>query len=52
MASSKVATGEYRQAGSAEADLMAVAQDMARGDPLDPDQERAAKAAGWLGSTK
>ncbi len=52
MASSKVATGEYRQAGSAEADLMAVAQDMALGDPLDTDQERAAKAAGWLGSTK
>lgn len=38
---------EYRQAGSAESDLMAAAQDMAQGAPLDAEQEKAAKAKGW-----
>jgi hypothetical protein len=37
----------YRQAGSAEGDLMAAAQAMAAGDPLDADQERAARQQGW-----
>lgn len=39
--------GAYRQAGSAQADLMAAAQDMMRGDPLDEAQEKAAVAKGW-----
>lgn len=39
--------GEYRQAGSAAGDLMAAAQAMASGDPLDAAQERAARAARW-----
>jgi len=47
MAGSGAQTGEYRQAGSAEGDLMATAQDMMRGDPLDESQERAAVAKGW-----
>ncbi|WP_260927003.1 hypothetical protein [Novosphingobium sp. 9] len=40
-------TGEYRQAGSAEADLMTAAQDMAKGDPLDATAEQQARASGW-----
>lgn len=44
---SKAATGQYRQAGSPLADLMANAQDMAGGDPLDAQQERDARARGW-----
>lgn len=39
--------GEYRQASSAESDLMTVAQDMTQGEPLDAEQENAAKAKGW-----
>lgn len=38
---------EYRQAGSAEMELMTAAQDMAQGAPLDAEQEKAAKAKGW-----
>lgn len=43
---------DYRQAGSDKsgsdgADLMAKAQDMAAGDPLDAAQEREAAAGGW-----
>lgn len=38
---------EYRQAGSANANLMAAAQDMAAGDPLDAGQERSAVDHGW-----
>jgi hypothetical protein len=38
---------DYRQAGSGQADLMATAQDMAAGDPLDAAQEREAAARGW-----
>jgi hypothetical protein len=40
-------TGAYRQAGSSQADLMAEAQAMASGDPLDAAQERAARARDW-----
>lgn len=39
--------GDYRQAGSADAEVMAAAQDMAAGDALDADQERQAIQAGW-----
>jgi len=39
--------GEYRQAGSADADIMAAAQNMASGAALDPDAERGARDAGW-----
>jgi len=39
--------GEYRQAGSPDAALMAAAQDMAAGPALDAAQEQAAKAKGW-----
>lgn len=38
---------EYRQAGSAEMELMSAAQDMAQGAPLDAGQEQAARAKGW-----
>lgn len=41
------AGADYRQAGSRQADLMAKAQDMAAGDPLDAAQEREAAAGGW-----
>lgn len=37
----------YRQAGSQDGALMALAQSMAQGDPLDAAQEKAAKAKGW-----
>lgn len=37
----------YRQAGSQDATLMALAQGMAVGDPLDAEQERKAKAGAW-----
>ena len=37
----------YRQAGSQDAALMSLAQDMAKGDPLDAGQEREARAKGW-----
>jgi hypothetical protein len=38
---------EYRQAGSAQAELMATAQDMMRGDPLDEAQEHAVIEKDW-----
>jgi len=38
---------EYRQAGSADAALMAAAQDMMAGDPLDAAAEDRARASGW-----
>lgn len=41
-----VPTGEFRQAGS-EADLLAAAQEMAAGEALDVEAERAAQARGW-----
>jgi hypothetical protein len=37
----------YAQAGSADADLMAAAQDMMAGEPLDAAGETAARASGW-----
>ncbi|MDE2410629.1 MAG: hypothetical protein KGM18_02510 [Sphingomonadales bacterium] len=39
--------GDYRQAGSADAAIMAAAQDMAAGPALDADQEAQAIKAGW-----
>lgn len=44
---SRPENGAYRQAGSADGDLMAAAQAMAVGDPLNADQERAAQQHGW-----
>lgn len=38
---------DFRQAGSAEAELMAAMQDMAAGAPLDAAAEEAARARGW-----
>jgi hypothetical protein len=46
-AASGNATTEYRQAGSASAALMAEAQDMMAGEPLDAGGERAAIDAHW-----
>ncbi|KHK93217.1 zf-HC2 domain-containing protein [Novosphingobium malaysiense] len=48
MASSAQQASQYRQAGSAMSELMAAAQDMAKGAPLDAAQERAAKAKDWM----
>lgn len=39
--------GVYRQAGSAEAEIMAAAQDMASGPALDAEAESAARDSGW-----
>ena len=44
---SSPATATYRQAGSRDAELMAIAQDMAAGAPLDAAGESAARAKGW-----
>ena len=41
------ASSKYRQAGSGDAALLAIAQDMAEGPALDSEQEAAAKEAGW-----
>lgn len=41
------ATTDYRQAGSGDAALMAAAQDMMAGAPLDAAQEQAARDKGW-----
>lgn len=43
----KAQTGEFQQAGSGDAAIMAAAQDMAAGNALDRAQEEAARAAGW-----
>jgi hypothetical protein len=43
----RAGTTEYRQAGSADAALMAAAQDMMAGDPLDPAAEARARDGGW-----
>jgi hypothetical protein len=40
-------TAEYRQAGSADAALLAEAQAMMAGDPLDAAAERRARDLGW-----
>lgn len=42
-----VADGAYRQAGSAEAELMAAAQNMMAGEPLDTAAEHKARETGW-----
>jgi cytochrome P450 len=39
--------GDYAQAGSTDPDLMAAAQDMMAGEPLDAKAEAAARGAGW-----
>lgn len=44
---SSTASSEYRQAGSGDAALLAMVQDMAEGPALDNAQEAAAKEAGW-----
>lgn len=41
------ATTEYRQAGSADAEVMAAIQDLAQGPALDVDGERNAMQTGW-----
>lgn len=43
----RAGSAEYRQAGSADAALMAAAQDMMVGDPLDPIAEARARDLGW-----
>lgn len=42
-----IESGEYRQAGSVSAELMAKAQDMANGSALDADEEAEAKGRLW-----
>jgi len=44
--------GAYRQAGSAEAAIMAQAQDMMTGEPLDTAAERRARDSHWLTGRK
>ena len=41
------ASTEFRQAGSADAAIMAAAQDMAAGSALESAAEKAARANGW-----
>lgn len=43
----KIESGEYRQAGSASGELMALVQDMANGPALDAEQEIEALGRGW-----
>jgi hypothetical protein len=40
-------TGEYRQAGSADAEVLSAIQDLAQGPALDQEGERNAIRAGW-----
>lgn len=40
-------TSTYRQAGASDAEILALAQDMAAGPALDADQERAARRSSW-----
>ncbi|WP_067734873.1 hypothetical protein [Novosphingobium naphthalenivorans] len=47
IASGQRQTGEYRQAGSPESALLAAAQDMAAGDPLDAAAEKAVRSKAW-----
>lgn len=42
-----VEAAQYRQAGSADTDLMSIAQQIASGDPLDAGQEARARQQGW-----
>lgn len=41
------AQAQYRQAGTPDTDLMALAQEMAAGDPFDARQEAQARSRGW-----
>ncbi|WP_294331966.1 anti-sigma factor [uncultured Sphingomonas sp.] len=47
MGGSRVSARGYAQAGSADAALMAAAQELMAGDPLDAAAEARARAAGW-----
>ncbi|NKJ01114.1 anti-sigma factor [Novosphingobium sp. SG707] len=47
MPGSDASGAQYRQAGSADAAVMAIAQDMAVGEPMDAAQEKAARDKGW-----
>ena len=47
LAGSAAWQSEYRQAGSVEMELMAAAQNMADGDPLDAQGETDARSKGW-----
>lgn len=44
---STAADDEYRQAGSADADVLAAIQDAAQGAALDAQEERSARSRGW-----
>ncbi len=44
---SATASTDYRQAGAADSDILAAAQEMAKGGPLDAEAERKAQANGW-----
>lgn len=48
IASGQRQTNEYRQAGSPESALLAAAQDMAAGDPLDAEAEKTALSKDWM----
>lgn len=47
MGGSRASTSSYAQAGSADAALMAAAQELMAGEPLDATAEKRARAAGW-----
>ncbi|NNC53990.1 MAG: hypothetical protein HKO08_13205 [Erythrobacter sp.] len=44
---SETAGTEYRMAGAGDADILAIAQELAEGPALDAEAERAAREAGW-----
>ncbi len=44
---SAAASTDYRQAGAADGDILAAAQEMVKGGPLDAEAERKAQANGW-----
>ena len=44
---SSAASSDYRQAGAADSDILAAAQEMASASPLDAEAERQAQARGW-----
>ena len=44
---SPATSADYRQAGTADSDILAAAQEMAKDSPLDAEAERKAKANGW-----
>jgi len=47
MGGSRASTSGYAQAGSADPSLMAAAQELMAGEPLDAAAEASARAAGW-----